>query len=176
MSWGFFDEFSPFLCLEVLHNKIWKDVQEPLLLSSSAANCLVQCITISNMKHYGIILTDLLASTVDFLPSLSGAVVIFLTPKPNPAEEVYTEFCQCLLLGWYYYPAIQAGCLWPPCSHQTQLQNLCRFSIFESIHRLWFIPPHSVPMGLLYPCFMFLLAHMPPCPWCDAWPFAIGAC
>ena len=61
------------------------------------------------------------------------------------------------------------------CPHQTQYPNLHCLQYFGE-YSLRFIPLHSVPMGLLYTCFMFLLAHTPSCPCFYAWSFAVGDC
>lgn len=125
MPWAeVFYELSPLVCLKNFHNKIWKYVQESLLPSSSTANRLVQSTTISNVKHYGVILMDPLV----FFLSLSVAMVIFLTPKPNPAGEVHRVLPgpPPRLILYHCQPSRMPVVSLFNCPHQTQHQNLCR--------------------------------------------------
>lgn len=63
------------------------------------------------------------------------------------------------------------------CPHQTQHQKLCCLQHFWVFSFAVIYPPApTTPTGLLYTCFMFLLAHMPSCPCFDAWSFAVWAC
>lgn len=136
-----------------------KYVQEPLLLTASTAGRLVQPPSLSPWKRDGTVLTGLLASALALCPSRSNTVAVatFLTP-------LRAEFSARPL---YRAPSWDDSCRLH--SHSTPVASWFDCHFGERQFALFSRSPtppdtHSIPRGCSHTRFMFLSAHLPPCP------------
>lgn len=136
-----------------------KYVQEPLLLTASTAGRLVQPPSLSPWKRDGTVLTGLLASALALCPSRSNTVAVATFSTPLRAEFSARPLCRA--------PSWDDSCRLH--SHSTPVASWFDCHFGERQFALVQPPPtppdtHSIPRGCSHTRFMFLSAHLPPCP------------